>query len=142
MSNHDFLDPNTWGEFNKGFEWRIYGDDLAQIWSVVDEEDYHHLSQWKWSPKWSRGQRKFYLRRNVQVGRRSFRTQTTLYLHEAVMMNAGIKRPSDAHLIIDHRDGNSMNCRRSNLRWATHSMNARNLFGSKAEDHHFERLGV
>lgn len=33
-----------------------------------------------------------------------------------------------------HRDGDTLNCRRGNLRWATHSLNARNVRGSHSHD--------
>ncbi|NIA67604.1 hypothetical protein HBA54_03275 [Pelagibius litoralis] len=44
---------------------------------------------------------------------------STGYLHR-VVMGAG---PDD---IVDHRDGNPLNCRRDNLRMATHSQNGAN----------------
>src|SRR5687768_3682650 len=123
-------------------EYRIYGNDNASIWAVVDEIDYHWLLHWLWSPKVSRGGRKIYLRRSLHEGSgalylcpetgriRRNRTQRTLFLHTAVMLRTGIEPPSKEHRFVDHRDGDSMNCRRSNLRWATPSMNARNIRGS------------
>lgn len=112
---------------------RIYGDDKGDLFATVDWIDYQFLLQWLWSPKWSRGGRKVYLRRVVQSGPRSARTQTTIFLHHAVMERAGIIKPSESH-VLDHRDGDSLNCQRSNLRWLTLSQNRANLFGS--HQHH------
>lgn len=116
-------------------EFRIYGDDLAQTWAIVDEIDYHWAIQWLWSIKWSRGGRKCYLRRNQQIGtKREGRIQQTIWLHVEIHKRTGIKPPSSAHHIVDHRDGDSFNCRRSNFRWATHSMNSLNRFGKLPYD--------
>jgi hypothetical protein len=104
-------------------EHRIYGDDNASVWAVVDAEDYAYFSQWRWCPtKACRiARRKTYLRR--QIGNR------TLYLHVEIMQRVE-PAPSPAHIIVDHMNGNSLDCRRANLRWATPSQNAKNKFGS------------
>jgi hypothetical protein len=123
---------------------RIYGDDRGELCAFVDAIDYQWAVQWIWSPKWSRGGRKFYLRRNVQeqlgpdyecpvTGRRlRNRVQRTLFLHVAIMKRTGIEPPSPEHTMVDHRDSDSLNCRRGNLRWATPSMNAKNINGKWA----------
>ena len=129
----DFFNPNTW--VYEPHEYRIYGDDRENVWAVVDEIDYHFFGQWLWSPKFSRDGRKFYLRRNVQIGSKlNGRVQQTLFLHVAIMKATGIQPPSPLHVIVDHRDSDSMNCRRNNLRWATHSMNRMNRNGCYAYD--------
>ena len=120
---------------------RIYGDDKGELFALVDAIDYQWVVQWQWSPKWSRGGRKVYLRRNVQetiadhgvcpeTGMRiRTRTQRTLFLHTAIMGRMGIEPPTPLHTIVDHRDSDGLNCRRDNLRWATPSMNAKNING-------------
>lgn len=117
----DPFDPRTWVTIAR--EHRIYGDDGASVWATVDAEDYWHFSAWRWCPTKAckSARRKSYLRR--QIGNR------TLYLHVEIMKRVE-PPPSPAHTIVDHKDGNSLNCRRGNLRWATPSQNARNLFGS------------
>lgn len=146
-----FWDPTTWADAEP-HEFRIYGTADLEIYSLVDEEDYSFLSQWLWSPKVSKGGKKVYLRRNVETQlnngygkgryecpetgksiRNRQRMQRTLFLHTAVMWRTGIVPPSSAHHIVDHLDGNGMNCRRSNLRWATDSMNGKNVFGIAAK---------
>jgi hypothetical protein len=132
----DWADPNHL--FPAAIEQccHIYGDDNCNVFAVVDPEDYQWAIQWLWSPKWSRGGRKMYLRRSVQTGSktRGTRVQKTLFLHTAIMQRTGIKPPTPLHKLIDHRDGDGLNCRRSNLRWATHSMNVANINGSHAHD--------
>lgn len=121
-----------------GHEFRIYGDDKASIWAVVDEEDYHWLLRYKWCVKESDGRRgkkpKPYLRRAVGVNGGGVRLSTyTLYLHVEVMKKTGIVQPCHAHSLVDHLDGDTLNCRRANLRWATPSMNRLNINGLHAQ---------
>lgn len=123
----DDWDPNVL--LNTRDACRIYGDEKMTIFALVDEIDFSFLSQWRWSPKWSRGGRKVYLRRNVQIGPRATRIQRNLFLHQAVMERMGIKPPDEHHVLIDHRNGDSLDCRRANIRWATHKTNRHNIHG-------------
>lgn len=52
-----------------------------------------------------------------------------IWLHKEVLKRAFVLPPSPLHRIGDHRNGNRLDDRRSNLRWATPQMNARNIFG-------------
>jgi len=122
-------DPTTWVEVDH--EHRIYGNDQASIWAIVDEEDYHWFVQWRWTAKVSRGGKKIYLFRPAYAGGARRRS---IYLHVEIMKRTGIEPPSAVHGITDHRNGNSLDCRRRNLRWATRSMNRRNIFGSMGYD--------
>lgn len=155
-----FLDPSTW-PLLPPTQFRIYGDDMAESWGTVDEEDYHFLIQWRWS--WTTpGRRangqprsKVYLRRNFEVQiespyksggtyvnpetgyevrARKPRVQQSIRMHTVIMLRTGIIPPTPHHHIVDHRDGDETNYRRSNLRWATHSMNRININGSHASD--------
>lgn len=122
-------------------EFRIYGDDMAQTWVVVDEIDYHWAIKWKWhfnKPHKNRAGKKEYLRRSASNGKRYL---PPIYLHVEVMKRTGKAPPSELHLFVDHRDGNEFNCRRSNLRWATASLNAKNRNGKHSHDETSAILG-
>lgn len=120
-------------EIDPNWEYRIYGDDRASVWAVVDEVDYQWAIQWRWNPKRFRG--KVYLRRAVNKYAEGVRIgAATLYLHIEIMRRSGVIPLSDQHVLVDHRNGDSLDCRRHNLRWATSSINRINRGGSHAHD--------
>lgn len=140
----DLWNPNTW-EVNQS-ECRIYADDYANAYAVVDQIDYQYLIQWRWKLKQSKKSAgtkkpKIYLARSGHevIGpdyrdedgkRRQCRIVSTIFLHTVVMERTGIPKPTtDKKLIVDHKDSDEFNCRRNNLRWATFSFNARNRHG-------------
>ena len=121
-------------------QYRIYGDDLAQSWCIVDEQDYQACVRHRWGWKASRGEVKKYLFRNRHVNwanggeARLNRTQENLFLHTYILEELmGVPRPTPKH-IVDHRNGNHHDCRRKNLRWATVIQNRRNRNGVHARD--------
>lgn len=129
----DMWDPNTWEVASH--EFRIYGDDRADIFAVVDEVDYQWAIGWRWHPKPSKNGRKIYLFRTQSVYREGFARQNrSLFLHVEILRRFRPVRPTEQHTISDHRNGNSLDCRRGNLRWATPSMNRLNLHGQYPYD--------
>ena len=124
----DDWDPNAWAIDEH--EHRIYANDTASIYAIVDAVDYQFFSYWRWSWKTSRGGRKIYLYRTYNSGP----IHTSLFLHVAIMVAKGTVKPSSLHTIADHRDGDSLNCKRENMRWATPSMNRRNIYGQCGYD--------
>lgn len=118
-------DPNTWSI--PDHEFRIYGDERATTWAVVDEIDYHWAIQWRWNILTMHGGIRIpkpYLRRSRGEWQGSLRLrQDTLLLHVEIMKRTGVPPPSPKHRLVDHKNRDSLNCRRVNLHWVTHSMN-------------------
>lgn len=109
-------------------EFRIYGRDHDEtFYAIVDEIDYQWALKWKWSEKWSRGHTKVYLRRVFSEGSGIARRQTTVWLHREICWRRWGPPPDEFHTMADHRNGDELDCRRKNLKWATPSMNARNI---------------
>lgn len=133
LSSPDPFDPNFL-DFGHDHEYRIYGDDRLNTWAVVDREDYQWALQYRWNMK-TCNRNKSYLRRAVAVWENKRLVKTiSLYLHIEIMKRTGKLPPTPLHRKVDHRDGEESNCRRSNLRWATDSMNARNIRGSHSHE--------
>lgn len=112
-------------------ECRIWLDDREGDYVVVDAEDFAYFSQWRWIlSKWG------YARRAVATGSRrdGTRSAKSVYLHVEICRRAHGPPPTPAHTLVDHRDAIKPNCRRSNLRWATYSMNVKNRYGQYAAD--------
>jgi hypothetical protein len=115
------VDPNFLFEEH---EHRIYADDYANVYAVVDQEDYWYFSRWRWHPITNSTGKKIYLKRSTNSRGPSF----TLYLHVEIHKRTGILKPSEDHTMVDHINGESLFCLRSNLRWATPSLNSQNRF--------------
>lgn len=79
----------------------------------VDDADFELASHWKWSCRDQDGKK--YATRSLPPGSK----RHTIYLHRFLM------GPPDG-IECDHRDGNGLNCQRSNMRAATRSQNLAN----------------
>lgn len=113
---------------------RIWLDDRGGRCAIVDREDYDHFARWLWSAKPSRGLRKFYAFRSQRPTLGGLARSSSVYLHVEVLRRSGAVPPSFSHTIADHRNGDSLDCQRKNLRWATPSQNRRNLHGQEGYD--------
>jgi hypothetical protein len=109
--------PDTENEF------RIYLDNSGEVYAVVDEVDYQWALQWKWRFVTDKRGKKKYAVRMTRQRRIDPKKQIAVYLHKDILLRSGKKAPTVAHTIGDHGDGDSLNCRRTNLNWATPSQN-------------------
>ena len=117
------------------YEYRIYLDDRLDSYAVVDFEDYQWATKWRWHISYWNG--KPYVRRSASQWKFGVRqTAISYYLHIEIIKRFDPFQPTVRHKLVDHRDGDSLNCRRSNLRWATHRMNVLNIRGSMPYDEH------
>lgn len=140
MLDNAAWDPNFIPELLGEFEpCRIYAsDDDPTTFALVDYVDYQWALQWKWRAKSSRGGRKIYLcRKTSNYTAPTVRIQGNAWLHIEIMKRTGVPPPDLFHTMVDHRDSDGLNCRRGNLRWATPSMNAKNLNGKYAHVNKF-----
>jgi hypothetical protein len=81
--------------------------------AIVDDEDYERVSQFKWCAMNTYGD-KWYAARGI--GKKAGQKNKTIYLHRFIL---------DVPLV-DHIDGDSLNCRRANLREVTPKQNSWN----------------
>lgn len=82
--------------------------------ALVDDEDYAQVCEFKWYA--ARYKHLVYAQREI---RRPDGSRTTLKLHNVIM-------PPKGGLRADHRDGNGLNCRKNNLRYASNLQNGSN----------------
>lgn len=98
---------------------------------AVDSVDLRWLLDHKWAVKRSRAkkdgsERKAYAYR---IGRDERGVRTSLWLHKEVCKKANGKA-TRVRTIADHKNGDSLNCRRDNLRWASPKENRANIHGA------------
>lgn len=130
MMGEDWADPRAW-DIDAPRERVIYLSNTdASLVALLDEVDWEWARQWKWSfvtsKKRKNGTEKYYAGRTQRASNGAYHH---VYLHKEVVQRACGEPPTTVHTIGDHRNGNSLDCRRENLRWATPSMNRMNIGG-------------
>lgn len=120
------FDPNTWDWTER--EYRVWVGPQLVHGFLVDYVDYVWATRWLWNPKYpKRGNHRkkmVYCYRTKSFPRTGdFRNDVSMYLHIEIMKRTGIEPPSPLHMLVDHIDGDTLNCTRINLQWATYAMN-------------------
>lgn len=87
--------------------------------ALVDDEDFDRVSQFKWSAYENCGL--WYATRRAKVSERESGAIATqnISLHRYIL-----NPPSD--VLVDHRNGNGLDCQKDNMRLATHTQNTQN----------------
>jgi hypothetical protein len=101
--------------------WRaIWLSTKHQIWTLVDAVDFEWLTAVNWNISWgSRTPWQIYAKRNVGADR------ATVRMHREIMIAADADGFAE-HLFVDHINGQTLDNRRANLRWATRTENIAN----------------
>lgn len=99
--------------------------------TVVDEADYEWLNRWKWHA-WSRDPT-YAIRNDWNHG-----DQRTFKMHRVIL-------GAPAGVLVDHRNSDTLDNRRSNLRLATQAQNAQNMRPQSRSTHglkgvHFDKI--
>jgi len=130
----------------------VWLDPINNFYAVVDIVDLAFAQSWLWTAIHSKsGPRridKVYARRTIKVStgpegaRHSSRRTINIWLHKEILLRAKGPPKKKSQTIGDHKNGNSLDCRRDNLKWASSSENRRNLFGSASHQLHlgFKKL--
>lgn len=86
--------------------------------ALVDAEDYDRVSAFKWSAQkiTTKSGDRFYAYRTVWIDQKN-KKQKRVLLHRFVMNAA------ESHPQIDHRNRDSLDCRKENLRFSTQALN-------------------
>lgn len=84
---------------------------------LVDDEDYERLAVVHWYPVWKRG--KCYARHEDSKGPRGNIVRTYRYMHREI-------KPAGIGLMCDHKNGNTLDNRRENIRPCTRLQNMAN----------------
>lgn len=93
---------------------------------MVDDEDFEWLNQWKWQAKLDHGN--WYAQGSIPTPRRK-----TYFLHRLILGLSGG--------MIDHKNGNGLDCQRHNLRRCTNSQNMANKRIEKKNTSGFKGVG-
>lgn len=99
--------------------------------AIIDDED-AHLAAHKWSLQPSTNGRNYAMRQEKLPGGK----HTSVLLHRCIL---GLKKGDP---LVDHIDGDGLNCRRHNIRVATKTINNRNIGGPRIDNRHSKYLGV
>ncbi len=107
-------------------KWK-YGYDFRRIylgegeWTILDQQDYYRYREFKWFIKGNGS--KLYVLRSFKIGPK----KTKMIAMHREIMNA------PKGLVVDHKNGESLDNRRANLRLATQAQNIQNRQKTKSK---------
>jgi hypothetical protein len=87
--------------------------------TLVDDNVYDYLNQWKWTIHWNKGTKTYYAVRTTGTHETSDKKRKMIYMHREIMN-------SSKNLHIDHINHDTLDNRRSNLRYVTPRQNHQN----------------
>ena len=99
--------------------------------AIIDAEDFEKVFEYQWYTKVGAVDRLYYARRIATV----FGKRKTVAMHSLIL-------PHKEGFMTDHIDGNGLNNRRSNLRYATFTENVRNRKVARTKDRKTQYKGV
>lgn len=110
----------------------MYAGAHVDIACLVDEVDYLYFTRWLWKPQYNKG--KIYFCRTQTVKTAEGRFDKKVYLHVEILTQHRGGPPTRLRRFGDHLNGDSLDNRLSNLRWATRFENNRNRFGAACRE--------
>lgn len=105
----------------------IWIDPENNIFVLLSPEDFEWAQQWRWHTTPNKNKTKLYATRVTTISRKGgVRQQKKIYMHKEILIRTGLVPRTKKHKIGDHKNGDSLDNQRDNLRYATLSMNNRN----------------
>ena len=89
--------------------------------ALVDDEDYEELNQYNWCAHWSEDTKSYYAIRNTS----KTEGKKTIRMHRFIM------NVTEKSIEVDHKNGNTLDNRKQNLRLVTSRENSQNMHMKK-----------
>lgn len=105
---------------------RIPLNDAGTLFATVDGDLAPFFLQWVWVAHVDQ-KGMVYAARQTQTRDGYFIERKRIYMHREVLRVTRRRKPSKDHILADHKNGDTLLNTRLNLRWATRSMNRKNI---------------